>query len=33
MPGLLPSVAYINFSDHTEEEIVGMILEKLEYRQ
>jgi hypothetical protein len=30
LEGLLPSVAYINFSDHTEEEIVGMILEKLD---
>jgi hypothetical protein len=30
LDGLLPSVAYINFSDHTEEEIVGMILEKLD---
>jgi hypothetical protein len=30
LEGLLPSVAYINFSDHTEDEIVGMILEKLD---
>lgn len=30
LEGLLPSVAYINFSDHTEEEVVGMILEKLD---
>lgn len=30
LEGLLPSVAYINFSDHNEEEIVGMILEKLD---
>jgi hypothetical protein len=30
LEGLLPTVAYINFSDHTEEEIVGMILEKLD---
>jgi TIR domain len=30
LEGLLPSIAYINFSDHTEEEIVGMILEKLD---
>lgn len=30
LEGLLPSVAYINLADHTEEEIVGMILEKLD---
>jgi TIR domain len=30
LEGLLPSVAYITFSDHTEDEIVGMILEKLD---
>lgn len=30
LEGLLPSVAYINFSDQSEEEIVGMILGKLD---
>lgn len=30
LEGLLPSVAYITFSDHTQDEIVGMILEKLD---
>jgi hypothetical protein len=30
LEGLLPSVAYINFSDQSEEEIVGLILEKLD---
>ena len=30
LEGLLPSVAHINFSDHAEDEIVGMILEKLD---
>jgi hypothetical protein len=30
LEGLLPSVAYINFSDYKEEEIVSLILEKLD---
>lgn len=30
LEGLLPSVAYINYSDHSEDEIVAMILEKLD---
>ena len=30
LEGLLPTVHYINFSDYTEEEIVGLILEKLD---
>ena len=30
LEGLLPSVGYITFSDHSEDEIVGMILEKLD---
>jgi len=30
LEGLLPSVAYITFSDHTEDEIVEMILAKLD---
>jgi hypothetical protein len=31
LEGLLPTVAYINFGNYTEEEIVGMILEKLDF--
>ena len=30
LEGLLPTIHYINFSDYTEEEIVGLILEKLD---